>query len=221
MTHLHALLRIAHIATGLLGLLAGAATMLLPKGSQVHARLGRVFAAAMTVMATSGLVLSLAPTVDRLNVTGGSLTLYLVVSAWITARRPPGRSGVAERAVAAGGALAAVTMFAFALRAAGIEAERGAVPFFAAFGCITAAGVVGDIRLLRAGGSRGLGRSARHLWRMTAAMLLGTLSLFLGQPQVFPVWAREAGLLPVAPALVALALGWFLIRYRFRPAQPG
>lgn len=221
MTQLHLLFRVAHITTGVIGLLAGTLAMLLPKGSPTHARIGRVFGVAMTVMAASGLLLSLVPSVDRLNITGGSLTLYLVASAWITARRQPGESGAAERGVAAGGALAALAMFAFALRAAGLEAERGAVPFFVAFGTITAIGVVGDLRVLRAGGVRGRARTTRHLWRMTAAMLLATLSLFLGQPQVFPDWARDAGLLPIAPALVALALLWFLLRYRFRPASSG
>jgi hypothetical protein len=72
--------------------------------------------------------------------------------------------------------------------------------------------VAGDWRVLQAGGVQGRARTVRHLWRMCTAMLLATLSLFLGQPQVFPPVMRDRGLLPVAPALVLLATLYFLLR---------
>ena len=216
MNFLHGLLRYTHIAMGTVALLSGATAMMLRKGSPLHGRVGQVFFVSMTLMASCGVILSIVPKVDRLNITGGSLALYLTITAWQTVERRAGTTGRAERVVAAAGALAALLLFSFAARAAGIPAEGGAIPFFVAFGTIMALGVVGDLRVVRAGGVRGRARTVRHLWRMCTAMLLATLSLFLGQPQVFPAVMRERGLLPVAPALVLLAMLFFLSREGWR-----
>lgn len=212
MTLLHGLLRSAHIVMGTVGLLSGATAMVLRKGSPMHGRVGQVFFVSMTLMASCGIILSLAPELDRLNITGGSLALYLTITAWLTVERRARSTGYAEWVVAASGGLGALVVFAFAVRAAGIPAEAGATPFFIAFGGIMALGVVGDWRVLQAGGVQGRARTVRHLWRMCTAMLLATLSLFLGQPQVFPSVIRDRGLLPVAPALVLLATLYFLLR---------
>ncbi len=214
MNWLHALGRYTHILMGTLGLLAGALAMMLRKGSPAHARVGHVFFVSMVLMATTGTVMSIVPEVDRLNIAGGSLTLYLTITAWITVERRPGSTGRAEWALAAAGLAAALLLFAFARHAAAIPAQSAAAPFFAAFGGILTLGVIGDARVLRRGGLEGRARTLRHLWRMCAAMLLATLSLFMGQPQVFPAALRERGLLAVPPALVAAALLYFLIRER-------
>lgn len=217
MTFTHALLRTLHIAMGTVGLLSGAVAMLLRKGSRPHARVGTLFFASMTVMALCGTILSIVPRVDRLNIAGGSLTLYLVLTAWLTVRRAPAAVGRGEWAFAALGAIAAATLFTFAYSAAQVPAQAAAVPFFSAFGTVLALGVTGDLRNISVGGLSGRARRTRHLWRMCAAMLLATLSLFLGQPQVFPAWARERGLLPLAPALVLLALLYFLFAEQIGP----
>lgn len=216
MNWLHALGRNTHIAMGTLGLLSGALAMMLRKGSSTHARVGHVFFVSMTLMASTGTILSMVPELDRVNIAGGSLALYLTITAWVTVERRPGSVGRAEWLMAAAGAGAAILLFSFAARAAGIPAEAGAVPFFSAFGSILALSVAGDVRLIRRGGVQGRARTTRHLWRMCTAMLLATLSLFLGQPQVFPDVLRERGLLAVPPALVVAALLYFLVRERAR-----
>lgn len=212
MTFLHGLLRSTHIVMGTVGLLSGATAMVLRKGSPMHGRVGQVFFVSMTLMSSSGIILSLAPELDRLNITGGSLALYLTITAWLTVERRARSTGYAEWIVAALGGLGALVVFAFAVRAASVSAENGTTPFFVAFGSIMVLGVAGDWRVLQAGGVQGRARTVRHLWRMCTAMLLATLSLFLGQPQVFPAVVRDSGLLPVAPALVLLATLYFLLR---------
>lgn len=217
MTLLHEILRYTHIAMGAVGLLSGVGAMALRKGSTAHARVGRVFFVSMTLMALCGTILSIVPKLDRLNITAGTLTVYLVLTAWLTARREPGRVGRPERAAALFGAAGATGIFAFATAAAGRPGQAGAVPFYVAFGSVMALAVVGDIRHLLVGGLRGRARTTRHLWRMCTAMLLATLSLFLGQPQVFPAAIRERGLLPIPPALVALALLYFVLKEQLWP----
>jgi uncharacterized membrane protein len=213
----HAVIRTLHIAGGTVGLLAGVLAMTLPKGSVAHARSGRVFAVAMTTMAAAGTVLSIVPVFDPLNVAAGILTLYLVVTAWTTARRAPDTVGPAERVWLRFGAVGTVVIATMGIRAAA-AGRATAVPFFAMFGGVLALATVADSRVIRRGGVRGAARVSRHLWRMCTAMLLATLSLFLGQPQVFPPAVRAAGLLPVPPALVAAALLYFAARYRWVPA---
>lgn len=212
MTLLHAILRNTHILMGALGLLSGAAAMLLQKGSVPHRRVGLIFFIAMPLMASCGIILSIVPEVDRLNITAGTLTLYLVLTAWATVRRAPGEIGTLERALAALGAIGALIIASFAIRAMGIPEHAGTIPFFGVFGGILALATVGDVRVIRRGGVGGRARTTRHLWRMCTAMLIATLSLFLGQPQVFPDALRESGLLPVPPLVVLLALMFFVAR---------
>lgn len=217
MSVLHAVLRYTHISMGVLGLSAGVIAMSLRKGSSQHARVGTVFFVSMTLMAACGTILSIVPEMDRLNITGGSLTLYLVLTAWLTVRHAPGTVGGAEKAFAALGLLSAITVFYFAAEASRQPAQAQAVPFFVAFGSVMALAVGGDLRNILVGGLRGTARTTRHLWRMCTAMLLATLSLFLGQPQVFPEGVRERGLLPIPPALVLLALLYFLFKEQAWP----
>lgn len=214
MTLLHAILRHTHIAMGVVGLLSGAAAMLLQKGSRLHGRAGLLFVVSMSLMATCGVILSIVPTVDRLNITAGTLTLYLVLTARVTVWRAPGAIGGAERALAASGALAVLLVASFAVRASGIPAAAAAVPFFAVFGGILALATLGDLRVITKGGVSGRARTTRHLWRMCTAMLIATASLFLGQPQVFPEAIQARGLLPLPPLAVLLSFLFFAVRER-------
>jgi hypothetical protein len=78
------------------------------------------------------------------------------------------------------------------------------------FGGIAALGAIMDVRMLRQGGLRGTPRLTRHLWRMGTALLIATLSFFLGQQKVFPVALRGSPILflPVIAVLGSLVY-WF------------
>jgi uncharacterized membrane protein len=216
MTLAHELFRTVHITAGALGLLTGAVSMSLTKGAPLHRRVGTVFFGSMTVMAATGALMAVLFDFSRLNISGGLLTLYLVVSAWTTVRREPNRVGRAEWGVAASGAFAAAMLGTFAVRAMLIPAARPAVPFYLVFFSILLLATLADVRMVRAGGISGTARTTRHLWRMCTAMLIATMSFFLGQSQVFPAPIREAGVLPVPVALVALAMLGFFIQVRRR-----
>src|SRR5262249_12963717 len=79
-------LLILHISGGMIGLLSGAAAMIFRKGSRLHILSGRVFVGAMLTMGASAASLAILKH-DPNNFGGGILTFYLIMTAWLTARR--------------------------------------------------------------------------------------------------------------------------------------
>ena len=69
------------------------------------------------------------------------------------------------------------------------------------------------------GGFSGSQRTARHLSRMCLAMYMATMSFFIGQARLLPMWMKEARLNLVPVLLVVGALIYFLIRFRLMPAM--
>ncbi len=66
------------------------------------------------------------------------------------------------------------------------------------------------------GGVAGVRRIARHLWRMSFALLFTALSFYPGQARLFPTWLRETNLLFVPSLLLVGAMVFYLIRFRTR-----
>ena len=82
-----------HIASGTLGMLSGFVAVFLKKGSRRHGIAGNVFVVTMLLLSSTGAYMGWLKSQPG-NVLGGTLTFYLVATAWITARR-------AERGTAA------------------------------------------------------------------------------------------------------------------------
>ena len=211
-----------HVIAGSLGLLAGAAAMTLRKGSRGHAAAGNVFVVAMLSLSGTGAYMAfVAPNGEVVNVLMGVLTFYLVATAWLTARRRNGGTGLVDRA-----ALVVVLAVAAGLLRYGVEAassETGSkggapAPVFFVFGAVALLAAGLDIRMIRGGGVFGPRRIARHLWRMCSALFIAVTSLFLGQPQVFPDALRNTGLLALPGLLVLLLLIFWLVRVLFTGA---
>jgi hypothetical protein len=217
MTTLHLILRFIHIAMGAVGLLSGAAAMVVRKGSPLHARVGTTFFVSMTVMAVTGTLMSLIFEVIRINIIAGTLTLYLVATAWLTVRRAPGTVGGAEKLLAVFGAGVVLLSVAFAVRLLRMTPGSPFVGFYAVFGGFALLGVVLDARQLAQGGLTGARRTTRHLWRMCVAMLIAAFSFFLGQAKLFPEFVRASNLNAIPVVLVVVAFLWFLVRVRILP----
>lgn len=220
MTIGHFILRYAHISMGLLALVTGAASMVLIKGSARHRRAGQVFVVAMLIMAGSGAYISGYITPDMANVMGGLLTLYLVITAWATVWREPGRTGVLEVCAAALGLATATVGISSGLRA--LASPTGLLdglpaPFFFVFGGIALLGTALDVRMVARGGVTGAARTTRHLWRMLTAMWIATASFFLGQATLFPAAVRKSGVLTIPVLLVLASLLYWLVRVRVVP----
>jgi hypothetical protein len=97
-----------------------------------------------------------------------------------------------------------------------LAAGRAVGTMWLVFGTVALLAVVGDLRVLRAGPLRGSMRLARHLWRMTFALLIAALSFFIGQQQVIPRPIRIPALLamPVLAVLVTLIYWMWKVRVR-------
>jgi len=207
-----------HIVAGLLALVAGAIALYAAKGSKLHRKSGMIFVIAMLTMSSTGAVMAILIKPNRVNVTAGVLTFYLVSTALLTVRRSVEQS----RALLTGLMTAALMASAFAFtlgieglnnggRVDGLPAQP--VFMFAVLGLL---GGLLDARVLLARSIEGAQRIARHLWRMTFAMWIATTSFFLGQAKLFPQPIRASGVLAIPVVLVLLMMFYWLGRTYLR-----
>ena len=204
-----------HIVAGLLALLAGAVALAAAKGRTLHRKSGMVFAVAMLVMTTSATVLALFFSPNRVNVVAALITLYLVCTALLVVKRKVEDvrwliAGFAVLALAVG--LRALLLGFEALGNPGNTLDQVPAPPIFMFAIVGLTGAALDARLLLAGSIQGSQRLVRHLWRMTFAMWIATMSFFLGQAKVFPEPLRKIYLLAIPVLLVTVILIYWLAR---------
>jgi hypothetical protein len=84
-----------HIIAGTLGMLSGFVAVFLRKGSRRHGLAGNVFVVSMLCLSASGVFLAIMKSQPG-NILGGSLTFYLVATAWLTARRMEMEAGILD-----------------------------------------------------------------------------------------------------------------------------
>jgi len=207
-----------HISAGMVGILSGAAALCFRKGSPGHVLAGKVFVAAMLTMAASATYLAWMKNQPD-NVGGGILTMYLVATAWVTARRKEGETSrydwlalLVPLALGTGGWINGLK--AVHSQTAPDDGVRVGMNFFLSTVMLLAA--AGDVRMLLRGGVFGAQRIARHLWRMCFGLFIATGSFFLGQGnKVFPSLLRQSSLLIVPAILPLVLLIFWLLRVRF------
>ena len=173
---------VVHICSGTLGLLSGTAAMLSRKGSPRHVLAGRVFVISMLTMGAAAVYLAILKHQPN-NIGGGTLTFYLIGTAWLTARRSDGETSRFDW-------VALLIPLAIGILGwkNGLDALRGptgekygvpgAMHLFMGSVCLLAA--VGDVRMLVRSGVLGEKRIARHLWRMCFGLFIAAGSFFLG-----------------------------------------
>jgi len=206
-----------HIGAGTLGMLSGFVAVFLRKGSRRHGLAGSVFVIAMLILSASGVYLALMKSQPG-NVLGGTLTFYLVATAWMTARRRDGEPGifdwVALLIVLTVGACQLTFGLEAALSQTGLKFGYPPWPYFF-MGSVAMLAIVGDIRMLVHRGISGTPRIARHLWRMCFALFIATSSIFLARQHVFPALLRKTGALVFLSFLPLLLMVFWLVRVRF------
>jgi hypothetical protein len=208
-------LLIVHISGGILSIAAGAVAMTFRKGSRGHGLAGNVFAVSMLTMTGCGAFLAFMKSQPS-NFLVGTLTFYLVATAWLAARRREPKTGIFDW-VGFLVALAVTTAFI----TCGVGALQGrpglivGAPVYFIFGSVALLAAAGDARMLARGGVQGMPRVFRHLWRMGVPLFIAVFSLFLGQPRLFPEWLRRSNLLFI-PCLFALgSVLYWVFRMRF------
>lgn len=92
---------------------------------------------------------------------------------------------------------------------------------FVMFGVVGLLASVGDVRMIRSGALAGARRLARHLWRMSFALFIASISFFIGQAKVFPKPVRIPGLLALPVLAVLVTMFYWLWRVRVRQSLRG
>lgn len=209
-----------HIIGGVLALVFGYVALYAAKGGTLHRKSGMLFVYAMVTLSLSGAVMeALNKSMTSVNVVAGLMTFYFVTTALRTVR---------PRLQALSWIDGAAVMFALAVSVlafkAGFELVKSgrpeAGPSFI-FGVVGLLAAAGDIRMIRAGGTQGARRIARHLWRMCFAMWVAAASFFWGPPRRVPEIIRIPPLLAVAVLLPIVVMLYWLWRVRVRQSLRG
>jgi uncharacterized membrane protein len=214
-----------HILTGTLGLVGGYVALYSAKGGGLHRRSGTLFVYAMLAMAGAGMTIAVVrDKAPDINLPAGLITSYMVVTSLITVR-PPAIGPDQRRWLDIGALLLAlgigVTMLTFGIEAIANGGKRNGFPafpylLFATFGL---SGVAGDVRVLRAGALQGRARLARHLWRVSAALLIAALSFSVQLAKFIPKPYRVQGLLMLPILAVVVTMFYWLWRVRARRSR--
>src|SRR5690348_4246125 len=173
---------LVHICGGTVGLLSGTAAMSFRKGSPRHVLAGKIFVASMLVMSAGAAYLGVTKH-QPANVGGGIFTFYLILTAWLTARRADGQTSKLDwAALLIPLSLGILSwMNGVTVVRSGASSQAG-VPVGMIFfmGSVQLLAATGDIRMLLGGGVLGARRIARHLWRMCFGLFTAAGSFFLG-----------------------------------------
>jgi hypothetical protein len=227
---------IIHIFGGSLGLLSGTAAMTFRKGSPRHVLAGKIFVASMLTMGVFAVYLAITRHQPN-NIGGGFLTVYLIGTAWLTARRRDGETSRFDWVVLLIPLAIGILLWMLGIKVlrsghSSLDGVPVGMMFFMGSVCLLAA--AGDVRMLVRGGVAGAKRITRHLWRMCFGLFIAAGSFFMG-PQNRPLrLLSNVGLgqhLPAAlfsttlylilTVLPLILLIFWLIRVRFAKAYIG
>lgn len=214
---------IIHISAAVVGLLSGFLAMALRKGSGWHGAAGATFFVSMVCMTSSAAFLAVFHKPNMLNLVVALLTFYLVTTAWRAARRRDSTAGIYDVSALLFILAVGTAGVAFGLEAA--NSPRGSkdgmpAAIYFVFGSIAVLCSVSDVRMLMRGGLFGAHRIARHLWRMSLALLIATVSFFPGQARQLPQWLRENELLYTPHILLIASMVYWMYRVRIRGRAP-
>ena len=225
-----------HICGGTLGLLSGTAALFFRKGSPGHVLAGKVFVISMLTMAAGAMYLAIERNQPG-NFWGGILTIYLIGTAWLTARRRDGETSKFDWAALLIPLAVGIMNWIVGLQKMQSPAlAKDGVPsgMNLFMGSVLLLAAAGDIRMLLRGGLFGTQRIARHLWRMCFGLFIAAGSFFFGPSnrplrllstvglgQHFSPALFSTSLYLVLTILPLILLLFWLLRMRFTNAFKG
>jgi hypothetical protein len=152
------------------------------KGSPRHVLAGKVFVASMLTMGVFAVYLAIVRHQPN-NIGGGILTVYLIGTAWLTARRRDGETNRLDWVVLLIPLALGILTWMTGLKVvrSGASSQDG-VPVGMSFfmGSVMLLAAAGDVRMLLGGCVFGTKRIARHLWRMCFGLFIAAGSFFMG-----------------------------------------
>jgi hypothetical protein len=152
------------------------------KGSPRHVLAGKVFVASMLTMGVFAVYLAIVRHQPN-NIGGGILTVYLIGTAWLTARRRDGEANRLDWVVLLIPLALGILTWMTGLKVvrSGASLQDG-VPVGMSFfmGSVMLLAAAGDVRMLLGGCVFGTKRIARHLWRMCFGLFIAAGSFFMG-----------------------------------------
>jgi hypothetical protein len=206
------------------------------KGSSRHVLAGKVFVASMLIMGAFATYLAITRNRPN-NIGGGILTVYLIGTAWVTARRKDGETSRFDWIALLIPLTLGILSWMGGIKTvrSGASSQDG-VPVGMTFfmGSVMLLAAAGDVRMLVRGGVAGTKSIARHLWRMCFGLFIAAGSFFFGgsnrplrllsavgigkylSPAIFNI-----PLYLVLTLLPLVLLIFWLIRVRFRNAYDG
>jgi uncharacterized membrane protein len=208
-----------HICAAVVALLSGFLSSAVRKGAGMHRVAGNVFFISMLTMASSAAWLSGVLRPNAANFVVSLLTLYLVATAWWAARRRDGVTGmfdvIALLYVVGVGVLGMAGGIEAANSPRGTKDHMPAAVYFV-FGTVALLCAFTDVRMLMRGGVTGARRIARHLWRMSLALLIATLSFYPGQARQLPDSLRGNSLMFIPHVLLIGSMLFWMARMSAR-----
>lgn len=205
-----------HIGMGTLGVLTGAAALVLRKGSEPHRVAGTVFVLSMLFMAATAAILAVMKPQPGL-VVGGLMTIYFIGTAWMAGRRKDGETGAFEiGAFLAALALAiALATSAYALATGATKAPNPIFPYVLyGISSAMALAAAADLSVVWRAGVGGAQRIARHLWRMCLGLFIAVGSFAAQGAKVLPPGVGLRVLLASMILILGVMFYW-LVRVRF------
>ncbi len=197
-----------HVTAGVFSLVSGAGALFARKGEALHRLSGNVFFVSMIVMTVAAFIAAIANQ-QAINISASTVTFYMITTSWVAATRKDGEIGQFETFALFGGLGVVATAAWFAV------VDEPAAPVHYVFGAVAAIAVLCDVSVVWRNGISGARRIARHLWRMSFAMLVATGAYFAGQPKFVPAILRETNLNFAPIILVLVLLVFWLVRVRF------
>jgi uncharacterized membrane protein len=201
---------VLHVSGGAGAIASGFVTVAARKGGRLHRRAGNAFFVCMLALSgVAAVVAPLLPEEQWTNTTAAVFALYLTLTGWAAARRRPGELGRFER-------WAVLAPFGLLFEAAyGAASGRRGFETIYALAVVAALAAVCDLRVIARGGLAGPPRTARHLWRLCAALFIATGSLFLGRQRDFPEALQGTVWLTIPPFAVLGALAFWMLKVRW------
>ncbi len=212
-------LLIIHIVAGTLAVASGGVALFAPKGGRTHRAAGTIFFASMLIASAVGACVAFTIPAQFIAFLGGVLAFYLVLTGWLTVRRPEARIGVVELAAGLLITTAGVFLVLFGLEAlnsaTGLKNGYAADAYFFLAGVALLAAAL-DASVLVRRSLAGRQRIARHLWRVCFGFFIAAGSLFTGPGStVFPDAIRKSGILSGPELIILLLMVFWLARALF------